>query len=238
MGVYMNVLIGDIEVHVEKKKIKNMHIYVKPPYGEVLCTAPKYVSDKTIKEFILSKEDFIIRNVERIRSNPVTPEPTYETGDKISVWGDMYSLYVCEGTRYNLELRNANEGLTEENTAVLTVRAGCTAEQKEHFIKEWYRDELTERVDILLPKWEAYTGLKCSSWQSKSMKTRWGTCNTGTKKIWINLKLAEYPVECLEYVLLHELAHTKVPNHGAEFKEILNEYMPDWKQVKRRLNGR
>ena len=67
------------------------------------------------------------------------------------------------------------------------------------------------------------------------MKTRWGTCNTKTKKIWLNVRLAEHPAECLEYVILHELAHTRVPNHGADFKAILTEYMPDWRTVKRRL---
>ena len=102
-------------------------------------------------------------------------------------------------------------------------------------MNEWYRKELSERVNYLLPKWETYTGLKCSSWQSKVMKTRWGTCNTKTKKIWLNVRLAEHPAECLEYVILHELAHTRVPNHGADFKAILTEYMPDWRTVKRRL---
>lgn len=234
----MKIFVGDIEVAVEKKKIKNMHIYIKPPYGEVLCTAPKYVSDKTIREFILSKEDFIIQNVEKMRANLVIPNPAYEDGDKIAVWGEIYTLFVKEGTRYTMELKTADESVTDENTAVLTVRAGCTSEQKEHFMKEWYREELSERVNVLLPKWEAYTGLNCSSWQSKNMKTRWGSCNTGTKKIWLNVKLAEHPPECLEYVMLHELAHTRVPNHGTEFKAILNEYMPEWKETRKRLNGR
>lgn len=234
----MKIFVGDIEVAVEKKKIKNMHIYIKPPCGEVLCTAPKYVSDKTIREFVLSKEDFIIQNVEKMRANPVTPNPLYEDGDKIAVWGEIYTLFVKEGTCYTMELKTADESVTDENTAVLTVRAGCTSEQKEHFMKEWYREELAERVNVLLPKWEAYTGLNCSSWQSKNMKTRWGSCNTGTKKIWLNVKLAEHPPECLEYVMLHELAHTRVPNHGTEFKAILNEYMPEWKEIRKRLNGR
>lgn len=234
----MQVFVGDIEVRIEKKKIKNMHIYIKPPLGEVLCTAPGYVSDKTIREFILSKEDFIIQNVEKMRANPVTLNPTYDDGDKIAVWGEIYTLFVKEGTRYKMELKTAEESLTGENTATMTLRQGCTQEQKEHFITEWYRKELAERVEVLLPQWESYTGLKSSGWQSKNMKTRWGSCNTGTKKIWLSVKLAEHPVECLEYVILHELAHTKVANHGPEFKAILNEYMPEWKEIKRRLNGR
>ncbi len=227
----MQYFLDDIPITVEKKKIKNMHLYVKPPYGDVLLTAPKYISDKEIKAFIEERSNWIISNVEHMKQNPATPEPTYDTGDVIPIWGELYELKVLEDTRYSLTLN-------DDYTATLIVRAGCTEEQKKAFMLSWYRDELKERVDILLPKWEEYTGLKASGWQSKVMKSRWGTCNTKTNKIWLNVKLAEHPIECLEYVILHELAHTAVPNHGADFKAILNKYMPNWKQAKKILNGK
>ncbi len=222
----MTYYLDDIPVEVERKKIKNLHLYVKPPYGDVKVTAPKYVSEKEIKAFIEARRDWIIENVEKIKAVPVI---SYDTGDRIPIWGEFYTLSVLEDTRYSLTAH-------ENGTADLIVREGCTQEQKEAFILEWYRKELTERVEILLPKWEAYTGLHCSGWQSKDMKSRWGTCNTKTKKIWLNVRLAEHPVECLEYVILHELAHTVVPNHGSEFKAILNEFMPEWKQYRKLLN--
>ncbi len=227
----MQYFLGDIPIKVEKKKIKNLHLYVKPPYGDVLLTAPKYVSDRDIEEFISERADWIIANVKKIQSNPVTPDPTYETGDVISVWGELYKLNVLEDTRYSLTLN-------DDGTATLIVRADSTVDQREAFMLKWYRDQLSERVDILLPQWEEYTGLKSNGWQSKNMKSRWGTCNTKTNKIWLNVRLAEHPVECLEYVILHELAHTKVPNHGADFKAILNTYMPNWKEVKKILNNK
>ena len=69
------------------------------------------------------------------------------------------------------------------------------------------------------------------------MTTRWGTCNTQTKKIWINLQLAKKPRECLDYILLHELAHLKVRNHGKAFVAILDAHMPNWREIKRELNA-
>lgn len=68
------------------------------------------------------------------------------------------------------------------------------------------------------------------------MTTRWGTCNTNTRKIWLNLQLAKKPIECLEYVILHELVHLKVRNHGQEFIEILDKYMPTWRDIRKELN--
>ena len=68
------------------------------------------------------------------------------------------------------------------------------------------------------------------------MTTKWGTCNTSTRKIWLNLQLAKKPIECLEYVILHELAHLKVKNHGPEFVQILDQNMPYWREYRKLLN--
>lgn len=228
------IYLEDTEITIVRKKIKNMHMYIRPPKGEVLITAPLRLPYGEIERFVFQKRDWITENVEKMKNTEVTPDPVYKDKDVIMVWGELYELSVFQGTRYSLVL---TEDISRDGRKIarLCVRAGCTDGQRIHFMNEWYRKELSERVNYLLPKWETYTGLKCSSWQSKVMKTRWGTCNTKTKKIWLNVRLAEHPVECLEYVILHELAHTRVPNHGADFKAILTEYMPDWRTVKRRL---
>lgn len=95
---------------------------------------------------------------------------------------------------------------------------------------------LKEKIEIYLPKWESITGLHCDSWQTKYMTTRWGTCNTNTRKIWLNLQLAKKPTECLEYVILHELTHLKIRNHSKDFVAIMDHYMPYWRDIKQKLN--
>ena len=130
----------------------------------------------------------------------------------------------------------ANAFTLSGDTAILTVRKESSPKQRESFVNEWYRNLLKQEVAKYLPKWEKTTGLYCSSWQSKYMTTKWGTCNPTSKKIWLNLQLAKKPIECLEYVILHELAHLKVHNHGPEFTAILDQYMPYWREHKRRLN--
>ena len=103
-------------------------------------------------------------------------------------------------------------------------------------LKEWYRPILKAKIAELLPALEAQTGLYCSEWRVKDMKTRWGSCNITKKRIWLNLKLVQYPPECLEYVILHELIHLKVPNHSADFYAELDQYMPDWQMRRKILN--
>jgi len=103
-------------------------------------------------------------------------------------------------------------------------------------LKEWYRPILKAKIAELLPALEAQTGLYCSEWRVKDMKTRWGSCNITKKRIWLNLKLVQYPPECLEYVILHELIHLKVSNHSADFYAELDQYMPDWQMRRKLLN--
>ena len=67
------------------------------------------------------------------------------------------------------------------------------------------------------------------------MKTRWGSCNVKTKNINLNLELIKKPQECIEYVVLHELAHLKHPNHSKQFWEYVGMHMPDWKLRKKKL---
>lgn len=69
------------------------------------------------------------------------------------------------------------------------------------------------------------------------MTTRWGTCNIEKKRLWFNLQLAKKPLECLEYVILHELAHLKEKTHNKDFVAILDSYMPNWREVKSKLNN-
>ena len=98
------------------------------------------------------------------------------------------------------------------------------------------RAALYEKVKPLLEKWESITQLKASSFQIKKMKTRWGTCNTRTKKIWLNFELVTKQTECIEYVIMHELAHLSVPNHGKDFIYIMQKYMPSWQALRDALN--
>ena len=121
--------------------------------------------------------------------------------------------------------------------AILTVRKESTAQQREKFVREWYRELLKAEITRLLPKWEKVTGLKATGWQTKYMTTRWGTCNIKTGKIWLNLQLAKKTPECLEYIILHELIHLVEKTHNEKFISLMDKYMPMWREVKTTLNG-
>ena len=223
----MNV--SGIPIDVCKKKIKNMHLYVKPPDGKVMVSAPLRMSDEAIERFVRTKIGWINKQVAKFENQPRQSKREYVSGETIYIWGKQFYLQTEFGSRNSLALSG--------DKANLTVRKESTAEQRGIFVREWYRGLLKAETVKLLPKWESITGLKASSWQTKYMTTRWGTCNVKTGKIWLNLQLAKKPPVCLEYVILHELVHLVEKTHGKRFVSMMDKYMPMWRETKATLNA-
>lgn len=225
----MTLDISGIPIEVCKKNIKNMHLYVKPPNGNVMVSAPLSMSDEAIERFVRTKVSWIKRQVEKFDNQPRQSQREYISGETLYVWGKQYYLRTEYGNRNTLVLSG--------DKAILTVRKESTALQREKFIREWYRDLLKAEINVILPKCEKTTGLKATSWQTKYMTSRWGTCNTQSGKIWLNLQLAKKTPECLEYVIIHELAHLIEKNHNERFVSLMDKFMPMWREIKMTLNG-
>lgn len=226
----MQIMVSGIPIEVCKKKIKNMHLYVKPPTGKVSVSAPLDLSDEAIERFVRTKVSWIKKQVIKFEVQPRQSEREYVSGETLYVWGKQYFLQVEYSTGKNTLVLSGDK-------AILTVRKDSTAEQRDNFVKEWYRGLLKGEVARLLPKWEKITGLKCDGWQTKYMTTRWGTCNTAKRRIWLNLQLAKKTPECLEYVVLHELVHLCEKNHNENFVAQMDKFMPYWRDIKKNLNG-
>lgn len=262
----MQIRIDGIPVTIIRKKIKNMHLRVKPPEGEVSVSAPMRMDQAIIEQFVSSHTDWIRRQQERIRARAKEPgrmENHYVDGEKFFLWGRPYVLRIEEQEKGRNSLEIVERAVSEEvrgsvekdgravsdevrgsveegrtvGMARLCIRRGSSEKQRADFVKKWYRDRLNLEMKRLLPKWQEAMGLYCSGWQIKDMKTRWGTCNVQTGKIWMNLQLAKLPKDCLEYVIVHELSHLKERHHNEYFWAIVGEYIPQWREIRERMNG-
>lgn len=224
----MLLTVSDVDVEVIRKDIKNMHLRVQPPDGRVVLSAPHSVSNMAIDGFVASKLAWIRKQRAEIAAQERQTEREGVTGETMYVWGKQCFITVVEGASYAVDV--AGQDVT------YTVRMGSSAEQREAHMREWYREQLCREVERLLPIWEERTGLKCAEWKTKYMKTRWGSCNPEARRIWLNVQLAKHSVECLEYVILHELAHFVEKSHGPKFVAVMDEYMPAWRSVRKQLN--
>ena len=216
-------IISGIPVEINKKNVKTMRLYVKPPNGDIMVSAPLTMSNDVIEKFVWTKTDWIKEQIKKF-SNQYQSDRKYVTGETLNVWGKKYTLQVKSGKKNSIVL--------SDDTAIFTTRQKSTADQRKIFARKWYRKLLTAEITKLLPKWETKTKLKVSSWNIKYMTSRWGSCKPKQRKICFNLQLAAKPPECLEYIILHELIHFIEKGHNKYFYSMVESYMPAWKSVR------
>jgi predicted metal-dependent hydrolase len=218
-------------VTVERKAIKNLHLGVYPPNGRVRVAAPLAVSDAAVRLAVIGKLGWIKRQQARFAAQPRLSAREFVSGESHFVFGRRYRLRVipCEG-RPKILLRLPSR-------LELHIRPDATSSQKHRVLQQWYREQLKLRIPALLEKWQPILGVQAADWGVRKMKTRWGTCNVGARRIWLNLELAQKPVQCLEYILVHELAHLIERTHNERFVSLMNQHLPQWRLRREKLNA-
>lgn len=101
-----------------------------------------------------------------------------------------------------------------------------------------YRQQLLQVMPALFEKWQPIVGAEAAETRIKKMHTRWGSCNTRARRIWLSVYLPAYPIECCEYVIVHELCHLHHANHSREFWQTVATAMPEYKQWHDTLAGK
>lgn len=119
----------------------------------------------------------------------------------------------------------------------LFVRPGTTSERREAVLARWYRDQLKAAIAPLLDKWRLKLGVEPFVWGVKRMKTKWGSCTPASRRLWFNSELAKKPIECIEYIVVHEMLHLVEPSHGDRFVALVDRHLPRWTALQKRLNA-
>ena len=109
-------------------------------------------------------------------------------------------------------------------------------DNREKIVNRWYRQQLRNRLPELVKKWEPRVGKQVSEVRIKKTKTRWGTCNSDARGIWLNLELVKKPPSCLEYIVVHEMAHLIERSHNSRFHDLMDSLMPQWSTFRDQLN--
>lgn len=229
MAKKTEIRIEEITIEIERKKIKNLHLRVYPPDGRVKATAPLSFSDDMIRSFAVSKIDWIRRNRDRIRErNPQLP-CEFLSGEPHLYNGRCYRLELIEqDAKPHAEI--------EDGMLKLYVRPGADADKRKAVMYEFYRERLKLALPGIIAKWEKEMNVGVREFGVKRMKTKWGTCNRKARRIWINLELAKKPPECLEYIVVHEMAHLLERYHNDVFYGYMDRFLPNWRIYKGILN--
>jgi predicted metal-dependent hydrolase len=222
------IQLDEITLSVVLKAIKNMHLRVIPPDGEVRLTAPFQMSPEKIRAFALSKLPWIKRQQKRIREQPWTAPLQYIENENHFVWGKAYPLQLVE--RVGKPLVELLDGFL-----VLRTQKGTSLAGKKALVAEWYEELVRKAVPGLVEKWQPTLGVQVKGIFVRPMKTRWGTCHPARATIRLNADLAQKPFACLEYVVVHEMVHLLEPSHNARYHALMGRFMPDWKTTRKQL---
>jgi predicted metal-dependent hydrolase len=227
MGVA--VQLGEIRIEVVRKDIKNVHLSVHPPAGRVRIAAPRHLSDDAIRAFAIGKLAWIRRQRAKLQEQERETPRDYLDRETHYVWGQRCLLRVVE--------RNAPPAVEwRSQRLVLSARPGTAPARRADLLGAWYREQLRAEAEPLAAHWQQRLGVRMKALFVQRMRTRWGSCNPAARTIRLNTDLAKKPRECLEYILVHELAHLVEPTHNARFVAMMDRFLPGWGHRRELLN--
>jgi len=222
--------LGGIDVDVVLKDIKNIHLSVHPPAGKVRIAAPLRMDLDTIRVFAITKLAWIKNQQKKLREQERETPREYLDRESHYVWGKRYLLQLIEmDAAPSVELKH--------NKMILQLRPAASHEKKQEVLDAWYREQLRGAVPPLVAKWEKSLGVKAGKVFVQKMKTKWGSCNPVARNIRLNTDLAKKPLQCLEYIVVHELTHILERRHDDRFTSLMNAHMPQWRQYREMLNS-
>ena len=212
------------------KNVKHANIKIKPT-KEVTLTVPLGMSIKAIEEILRAKTKWIKKHLNSIGARQQTPAPPKKElidGENFIYLGKTYLLKVIESDQEQARL-------TQEHLTLYLADKNNYA-KKEQLIHDWYRNQAKEHFTQVINKYSPIVNIPIKAVRIRSMKTRWGSCNSRKAYINLNLELMKQDKQAIEYVVFHELAHLIHPNHSKHFYGYIAKYMPDWKERRDRLS--
>lgn len=209
------------EVVIIRKNVRRATLRVKSS-SEVVFTAPINMSHDLILQFIQDKQPWIAKNLKRFALLEEAKIISYNTGDSIQYLGCDYVLKVIEAKSECIECKD------DQIILFILAKNNCF-EYRKLILEKWYQAQAKQLFVELIDKYKILLNKQVNHLTIRQMKTRWGSCNPTKGYINLNVELIKYPLEAIEYVVLHELAHLEHRGHGEVFYSYIATFMPDWK---------
>jgi predicted metal-dependent hydrolase len=226
-----HITIDGIKIDLERKRVKNVNFTVYPPDGRVRISAPRRMSEEKLRQVIRSKLPWIKRHRSQIRSKAWVKPLRFVSGERHAFLGKEYELDV------NAHDAPPSVNIKDDGKLLMRVRNGSDRDKRAKVLIEWYRNELKKLIPPIIARWEPVIGVQVAEWGVKRMKTRWGSCNTSARRIWVNLELAKHPIERLEYIIVHEMVHLLERRHNKRFYSFMDRFLPDWRNQREALKS-
>lgn len=227
-------------VRVTRKAVRNLRCRVSPPGGDVRVTVPWHATREQVLAFVNAHAAWIARARARVLEREAQAGRSgyaralreldgVSDGMRVSLWGREYTLRLAY-CPWRLPLAACVR--CEGKVLVLSCPEGA---QPHTLWRAWRSRELLRVAGALLPRWRERLGLGLVRLFVRPMRSRYGSCTPAAGRVRLSLGLSAVPVECLEYVLVHELVHMFEVRHNARFYALLDAHLPAWRSLRGRL---
>jgi len=216
---------------VRKSRRRSFQIVVYPE-KRVEVHAPLSSNYNAINDLLLKKKGWVIKKMEQAPGKSIPRRPGFwKDGESIFFLGTPYQISVAQAKKNKVELRGSCMEISvkdkDDNDVALKTVKKFLMESSILLFKEriiWGLERMA-RYNLVMPQIKV-----------RKMRTRWGSCSS-KKSITLNSELIHYPVELIDYIVLHELCHMVVPNHSSRYYRLLESVLPDWKERRGKLNA-
>ena len=212
-----------MEYTVTKKKIKNFIIRIYPDL-KIAVSVPLYASNKDIENFIQSKKEWIEITLEKIK---IANESQYNLKKN--------NIVILGKIREKRVIKSDLERIRLTDTSLYIYSKDINKAKIERKLLEWKVEKLKSILDEYLDKYTKLLDKNISYYYIKKLSSAWGIYHRKENYISFNFDLIEKDIECIEYVVLHELCHIFYMNHQKEFWTLVEKYMIDYKVRRKKL---
>lgn len=220
--------IGSVEIEVRFKPIKNLHLSVHPPYGHVTISSPDFYDLEKVKIYAATKLGWIKKEQKKFLMQEREDPRDFVTHESHYFLGTRYLLKLIPATRNKVELKGKKLHLYTIDPT--------NAELNRKTLYTFYRRELRKKIIEYITLYSQEMELDVPEFKIRTMKTKWGSCATDSKRLWFNIELAKKPLECIEYIVVHEMVHLIERNHNKRFVLLMDQFFPNWQVQKKVLN--
>ena len=223
-----------LTINLQFKLVKNITLRIKED-GGIFLTAPMGMSISEVQQFLESKEQWLRQKLQLVLQAQQKQEKKYSMGElpfdgqHVWLWGRrLQACFLLSGKKHGTYEVQAD-------AVCFYYRSELSEEARCAFVEFFYKQEVLYSGAQLMAVWAKEMGVRPTGLKVHRMKTRWGSCNVRTGSINLNTLLACWPKECLEYIVVHELAHLQEANHSPRFHAIVERYLPEWRERKKLL---
>lgn len=211
----------------EREQLKSHYITVDKTDGVIL--KGKSISDEKAHKLILRKAKWILDKLDLVSS---IGDDDIVTGSRIQYLGRKYYVEVFE----NNEIDEVIIDFTESKFKVSLPKSLNNQAELTAAFETFLRAKAVEKLTPRIKKWSKDTGLAYKNLKIRRLGKRWGSC-TPSNDIIINIDAVKLSYSLIDYLLIHELVHTRIKNHSKEFWAELSKHMPNWKELDEKIYG-